>query len=109
MLRICDIICYSVDATLESGKLGRLLNHSRLKPNCVTKTIDIGDIPYLILVAARDIDVGEELLYDYGDRSKQALESNPWLKEWKTQPTASDLNTELESLWHVKVCFSSIL
>jgi len=35
--------------------------------------------PYLILVAARDICIGEELLYDYGDRSKEAIEAHPWL------------------------------
>ena len=71
----------SIDATGESGKLGRLLNHSRTRANCVTKTIDIGDRAHLILVAGRDIEVGEELVYDYGDRSKEAIENNPWLKD----------------------------
>ncbi len=27
----------------------------------------------------RDIEPGEELLYDYGDRSKESLEAHPWL------------------------------
>lgn len=71
-----------MDATYESGKLGRLLNHSKTKPNCVTKTVDIESYPFLILVAARDIDVGEELVYDYGERSKEAVDSNPWLRDW---------------------------
>ena len=70
---------FSVDATAESGLLGRLVNHSRLKFNCVTKVVEVDDAPRLILVAARDIAVGEELLYDYGDRSKESLESYPWL------------------------------
>ena len=70
-------IC-SVDATRESGRLGRLLNHSR-NGNCRTKLVDIGDRPYLILVAKRDIELGEELLYDYGDRNKDTLHSHPWL------------------------------
>ena len=69
---------YCVDATAESGKLGRLLNHSK-SGNCKTKVVGIGDQPYLILVAAREISIGEELLYDYGDRSKQALDAHPWL------------------------------
>ena len=60
--------------------LGRLINHSKVSGNCHTKLIDINDRPYLILVASRDINLGEELLYDYGDRSKASLESHPWLK-----------------------------
>ncbi|XP_064620990.1 N-lysine methyltransferase KMT5A-B-like [Lineus longissimus] len=69
---------YCVDATAESGKLGRLLNHSK-SGNCKTKVVGIDNRPYLILVAARDISEGEELLYDYGDRSKEAIAAHPWL------------------------------
>lgn len=71
---------YCIDATAESGKLGRLLNHSKTNSNCHTKLVDVKGKPYLIIVASRDINQGEELLYDYGDRSKAALESHPWLK-----------------------------
>ncbi|XP_052802671.1 N-lysine methyltransferase KMT5A-B-like [Mya arenaria] len=71
---------YCVDATAESGKLGRLLNHSKSNGNCHTKVVDGGSRPYLILAASRDISVDEELLYDYGDRSQASLESHPWLK-----------------------------
>eukprot|EP01137_Pigoraptor_chileana_P027473 Opistho-2@10118 len=40
----------------------------------------IGDgRPHIILVAGRDIRAGEELAYDYGDRSKESLLSHPWL------------------------------
>jgi len=69
----------SVDATAESGLYGRLVNHSRLKFNCQTKVVEVEGQPHLILVAARDIKIGEELLYDYGDRSKESLEAYPWL------------------------------
>ena len=79
MLLMQQYLFSSVDATKETDKLGRLLNHSKLNGNCVTKVIGIGSKPYLILVAARDIQVGEELLYDYGDRSKEAIEAHPWL------------------------------
>jgi len=68
-----------VDATEESGLLGRLVNHSRLKFNCSTKVVEVDDVPRLILVAARDIRPTEELLYDYGDRSKESLVAYPWL------------------------------
>ncbi|XP_028319197.1 N-lysine methyltransferase KMT5A-A-like isoform X2 [Gouania willdenowi] len=70
---------YCVDATRESGRMGRLINHSK-NGNCQTKLHDINGIPHLILVASRDIDTGEELLYDYGDRSKASIDAHPWLK-----------------------------
>ncbi|KAJ8338644.1 hypothetical protein SKAU_G00354300 [Synaphobranchus kaupii] len=70
---------YCVDATKESGRLGRLINHSK-NGNCQTKLHDIQGMPHLILVASRDIEEGEELLYDYGDRSKTSIAAHPWLK-----------------------------
>ncbi|XP_063171731.1 N-lysine methyltransferase KMT5A isoform X1 [Candoia aspera] len=70
---------FCVDATKETNRLGRLINHSKCG-NCQTKLHDVGGVPHLILVASRDIKAGEELLYDYGDRSKASLEAHPWLK-----------------------------
>eukprot|EP00090_Calanus_glacialis_P040544 TRINITY_DN7075_c0_g1_i1.p1 TRINITY_DN7075_c0_g1~~TRINITY_DN7075_c0_g1_i1.p1 ORF type:complete len:531 (-),score=189.28 TRINITY_DN7075_c0_g1_i1:932-2524(-) len=70
---------YCIDATGESGRFGRLLNHSRVTPNCMTKVIMLGETPRLILVAKSDIVAGTELLYDYGDRSKESLKAHPWL------------------------------
>ncbi|KAJ3603997.1 hypothetical protein NHX12_028738 [Muraenolepis orangiensis] len=70
---------YCVDATRETTRLGRLINHSKTG-NCQTRLHDIDGKPHLILVASRDIDSEEELLYDYGDRSKAALSAHPWLK-----------------------------
>ncbi|XP_063820574.1 N-lysine methyltransferase KMT5A [Pseudophryne corroboree] len=70
---------YCVDATKESKRLGRLINHSKAG-NCHTKLHSINDVPHLILIASRDIEAGEELLYDYGDRSKSSIEAHPWLK-----------------------------
>lgn len=72
------LVCFSVDATAESGRLGRLLNHSK-KGNLMTKTIEVSGIPRLILLAKEDIVEGSELTYDYGDRSKQSLQYHPWL------------------------------
>lgn len=60
--------------------MGRLLNHSKTLANVVTKLYEVDDHPYLCLVAARDIREGEELEYDYGERSKEVIESHPWLK-----------------------------
>lgn len=72
------MICYSIDATAETGRLGRLINHSR-NGNLVTRTILVNGQPRLALLAKVDIKKGEELLYDYGDRSKESLENHPWL------------------------------
>lgn len=70
---------YCIDGTEESGRYGRLLNHSRVSPNCITKVVMIKEVPRLILVAKQTINPGEELLYDYGDRSKESLKAHPWL------------------------------
>ena len=83
-IKICfahfrSLSVFSLDATAESGKLGRLLNHSR-KGNCHTKVVAIDDRPYLVLMASQHIAAGTELTYDYGDRSREATEAHPWLK-----------------------------
>ena len=72
---------YCIDATAETSRLGRLLNHSKLGGNCHTKLFEINSRPYLILVASRDIRPGEEMTYDYGDRNKSSIESHPWLAQ----------------------------
>jgi histone-lysine N-methyltransferase SETD8 len=70
---------YCVDATSESGKLGRLINHSTKTPNLMTRLFPVGATPHLIFVAARDVAAGVEFMYDYGDRSREAREAHPWL------------------------------
>ncbi|XP_037944735.1 histone-lysine N-methyltransferase PR-Set7 isoform X2 [Teleopsis dalmanni] len=69
---------YCIDATADSGKLGRLVNHSR-NGNLSTKVVVVKQRPHLILLAKDDIEEGEELTYDYGDRSKESLLHHPWL------------------------------
>ncbi|XP_046385919.1 N-lysine methyltransferase KMT5A-A isoform X2 [Ischnura elegans] len=69
---------YCVDATAESGRMGRLVNHSR-NGNLTTKTVVINSLPHLVLIAKEDIHPSEEVLYDYGDRSKDSLKHHPWL------------------------------
>ena len=73
------LINFSIDATTETGRLGRLVNHSRLQPNCCTKVVMVDKVPRLVLIAKTDIEAGTELLYDYGDRSKESLIAHPWL------------------------------
>ncbi|KAI6188174.1 [Histone H4]-lysine(20) N-methyltransferase [Aphelenchoides besseyi] len=71
---------YCVDATAETKFKGRLVNHSLLNPNLKSKVIDGNGTIHLCLFAKRDIRIGEELLYDYGDRSSASIALNPWLK-----------------------------
>lgn len=70
---------FSVDATEENGTLGRLLNHSRMG-NCKTKVHVINEIPHLIFLTMCEVKKGEEMTYDYGERSKDVIETYPWLK-----------------------------
>jgi len=73
---------YCIDATAESGRYGRLLNHSKQRANCKTRLVEEPEgIPRLIIEAKTDIVKDDELLYDYGDRSQKALKAHPWLKE----------------------------
>lgn len=69
---------YCIDATEENGTLGRLVNHSR-NGNLVTRTVCVDNTPRLVLIAKNHIKIGEELTYDYGDRSKESLQYHPWL------------------------------
>ncbi|XP_034947444.1 N-lysine methyltransferase KMT5A-B [Chelonus insularis] len=69
---------YCVDATAESDKLGRLVNHSR-NGNLIARVVEVEGIPHLVLTAKEDIPVGVELTYDYGDRSRESIRNHPWL------------------------------
>lgn len=59
---------YCIDATSETARYGRLLNHSRVRPNVLPKVVMLGQMPRVVLVARQDIPAGTELLFDYGDR-----------------------------------------
>ena len=72
------LINYSIDGTAESGKLGRLVNHSR-KGNLISRIVEVGSNPHLVLLAKVDIEPTTEILYDYGDRDKETLRNHPWL------------------------------
>ncbi|XP_031832064.2 SET domain containing 8 [Nomia melanderi] len=69
---------YCVDATAETDKLGRLVNHSR-NGNLVARVIEVESTPHLVLTAKENIPSGIEVTYDYGDRSREAIRYHPWL------------------------------
>jgi len=72
---------FCIDASWESGRFGRLVNHSKLKPNCVIQVESIEGEPHLILVAAQDIEEGEELTYNYGIKDLAYIAANPWIEK----------------------------
>ena len=71
---------FCIDETEDTGRLGRLLNHSRRHPNMITKVMEVDGRPRLYMVAKDDIKEGTEFLFDYGENRKDILEANPWLK-----------------------------
>ena len=75
------MLCFSLDATEDDGTFGRMMNHSKTNPNVIPKRLTIDNKPRMFFVAKQSIDIGDELLWDYGDRSKKSLLEFPWLNE----------------------------
>lgn len=73
--------CYCLDATEPTNRLGRLVNHSRKRPNAKMEIFPHNNKPYIMLTAIRDIEPNEEILYDYGERNKEVIKANPWLDD----------------------------
>ena len=65
---------FSIDATLDDGKLARLVNDAKGNSleNCTMKIIKVNNRKALCLFARRCIEAGEELRYDYG------VDDLPW-------------------------------
>ena len=74
-------VSYAVDATEETKRLGRLVNHSRTKANLLPKPEIVNGVPRICLYAKKNIDANVELLFDYGDRTQASLKANPFLKK----------------------------
>ncbi|GAW79218.1 SET domain protein [Plasmodium gonderi] len=58
----------------------RLVNHSKKNANLIPKVLTVCSLPRLFFVAARNIKEGEELLIDYGERNREIIKNNEWLK-----------------------------
>ena len=54
------------------------MNHSK-ENNVKPLVVAIDSIPRILFFASEDINEGEELVYDYNDRSKEAILAHPWL------------------------------
>ena len=72
---------WAIDATKDDKSFGRLINHSRRFPNIRPRVADKGGQPYVYFVAIAYIHKDSELLYDYGDKGKDSIESFPWLRQ----------------------------
>jgi len=75
---------WCIDATSEQYSHtwgpGRLVNHSKQRPNLLSKSLtDTNGTPRVFFVAKEDIPKGAELLIDYGETNPRVLEANPWL------------------------------
>lgn len=70
----------SIDATEEpDDRLGKMVNHSRQHANCRPQVVVVDDKPRIGLFTTKPVAVGDEILFDYGDRSKKATTMFPWL------------------------------
>ena len=72
---------WCLDATEETNRKGRLINHSKLHPNVKPKVVIYNGRPRIVFIATCDITKGQELLFDYGERRREVIERNPWLKQ----------------------------
>jgi histone-lysine N-methyltransferase SETD8 len=61
--------------------MGRLINHSKKKANCIPKLTFINEKPRIYFQAKCDIVPGTEILYDYGEHDPDTIRSLPWLNE----------------------------
>jgi histone-lysine N-methyltransferase SETD8 len=69
----------AIDATKAFGTVGRMINHSRRNANIYPMKYKASNLCGIRFKAKRQIRKGEQLLYDYGDRTKEHLDLFPWL------------------------------
>ena len=72
---------HCIDATVDNGRYGRLINHSKSNANLTTRKIVINNVPRLFFIAKCDIPARKELLYPYGDNRPEILKQHQWLKK----------------------------
>lgn len=67
---------FSIDATTFNPRLGHFVNDGE-DDNCEPRIVVEQDLPYVCLFSLKDIDIGTELRYQYGDQAKNLW----WRKE----------------------------
>ena len=68
------------DGCLRLG-YGRFVNHSRKGANVYGRVLTVDGRPRLCFFSKRQLQAGEELLIDYGDRSRENRDAFPWLRD----------------------------
>ncbi|XP_013855976.1 N-lysine methyltransferase SETD8-A, partial [Austrofundulus limnaeus] len=58
---------WCIDASVEDGSLGRLVNDNHKSPNCTMKKTIVNDKPHLCLFAIKNIKIGTEIDHNYGN------------------------------------------
>ncbi|XP_064208087.1 uncharacterized protein LOC135263699 isoform X2 [Anguilla rostrata] len=79
---------WCIDASLEDGSLGRLINDDCKSPNCKIKRIIVDGKPHLCIFALKNISTGEEITYNYGN--------NDW--PWREKVTAVARHTGTDTV-----------
>ena len=75
---ICVYVLFaSIDATEESDRVGRLINHTRRSPNLSPRVEMVDGVPLVYFVATKDIHPGQELLFDYYECRKDVVAQMP--------------------------------
>jgi len=71
-----------IDSTIPNEEMGtgRYINH-RVEGNLDPVKITVEGVPKIVLISNRLIKGGEELFFDYGDRSSKSLTYFPWLRD----------------------------
>lgn len=59
----------SIDASKENKTLGRIVNDDHINPNCEMKKVEYEGTPHLCLFALKEIALGEEITFNYGNSS----------------------------------------
>ena len=65
---------------MDNGRFGRLVNHSKLRPNLKPIKHVYNNKPRIMFKAIRQIEVGSELLYDYGETCRETIAALPWME-----------------------------
>lgn len=68
-----------IDGSAESGDQGRLINHSPKHPNLRPKSAVVAGKLTILFYALKDINIGDEILYDYGQRANTKNQLPQWL------------------------------
>ena len=70
----------AIDATFDRS-VGRLINHSIAKENIIPVKTKMNGVWGISCVALRDIEIGEELFYKYGEGRDHVTDCLEWLKK----------------------------